>query len=229
MRIPMLASLALLVGCTSGPDDPANLQELPETDDFCLSAQRVVTRTDVPVELVLHEEFSAFTSSKAIIDGPDGPQIQQYNWYDDRGEIVGISCKLKSADHLNLVFGRDSAGPDGQCQDMNKAVFRLVGRRVTQPVYKKVSFNPKEDVFVAANPGSTGPAWLAPIALTSVDGDTLTVHSKGFTVDFTDPTFAERPAPFRGIHYCHFLAPEYLEALLRGEAEPGATVGATLE
>lgn len=230
MRAPcLLASLVLIAGCAAGPEDFATLQEMPEADDYCVAAQRVVTKTAVPVELVLHEDFMAFVKSKAIIDGPNGPQIQQLNWYDDDGAILGVSCKLKSADHLNMTFGKDTAGPDGACQEMNQAVFSLVGRRVNSPAYKNVSFDPQETVFNEENPGMTGPDWLAPFTMTSVEGDTLTVHTKGFIVDFADPAYAKAPARFRGVHYCHLIAPEHFEALLRGDAEPGAVVGAAVD
>lgn len=33
------------------------------------------------------------------------------------------------------------------------------------------------------------------------------------------------PARFRGVRYCHFIAPAHLERLLRGEAEPGRAIG----
>lgn len=181
------------------------------------------------MELVLHDDLNAFVKSKPLIDGGNGPQIQQFNWYADSGELVGISCKLKSADHLNLAFGDGVAGPDGSCQDMNRAVFEAISARVPDPVYEAVNFDPRENYFVTDVAGATGPAWLAPAALTSADGDTLTIHTKGFINNFTDPAHADRPVRFRGLHYCHFVAPVYFEALLRGQAEAGARVGADIE
>ena len=225
-RTGIAAAVSLLVvGCASGPEEFARLREMPTADEFCQAAQRVVTKTAVPVELVVHEDFTGFVKSKAIIDGPNGPQIQQINWYADDGSVLGISCKLKSADHLNLTFGPDVAGPDGACQDMNQAVFALVGRRVTDPAYTSVSFDPQETVYNEENPGMTVPDWLAPFEMTSADGDSLTIHTKGFIVDFTDPTYEKAPPRFRGVHYCHLMAPEYFEALLRGDAPAGVSVG----
>lgn len=227
MRLSAMVLLVLIAGCAPGPEEFANLQDMPKADDYCLAAQRVVTKTALPVELVVHKDFNTFVKSKAIINGPNGPQIQQFNWYDDDAALVGVSCKLKNADHLNMTFGPDTAGPDGTCQDMNQAVFRLVGRRVPEPAYKSVSFDPKETVATTSE--RRGPDWLAPFAITSGEGDTLTIHTKGFIVNFADPAFASRPDRFRGIHYCHIIAPEHLEALLRGDAEPGTTIGRELE
>lgn len=221
-RFAAVATALLLTACTeSGPANP--LEEVPELESFCVAAQQVVTKTKHPVQLVVHDNFTAFVKSKAVIEGPE---IQQYNWQDDTGNIVGISCKLKSADHLNLEFGAGTAGPDGSCQEMNQAIFMLIAPTVGNPVFQRVTFDPNETVSNEANPGMTGPDWLAPYTATSVDdAGELTIRSKGFIVNFTDPQYAQAPPRFRGVHYCHFLAPEYMQALLVGAAEPGVSIG----
>jgi hypothetical protein len=218
-------AITLLAGCSSGPDNP--LEQLPSVDDYCLTAQRVVTNTEQPVEVVIHDDFTAFVKSKAVIEGPT---IQQYNWIDDDGNVVGISCKLKSADHLNLAFGDGSAGPDGLCQDMNRAVFMLIAPTMDDPAYHTVTFDLNETVVNEEQPGMTGPDWLAPYEATSLNPDgALIVRSKGFIVNFTDPQFAKAPPRFRGVHYCHFIAPDHLAALLAGDAKPGLTIGRSPE
>jgi hypothetical protein len=228
MRLPSLAiallPVASMTACGGG-DSAAGLDELPDLAEYCLAAQRIVTRTEVPMQLVVHEDFDAFVKSKAIIEGP---QIQQYNWTDEQGRVFGISCKLKSADHLRLTFGDDAAGPDGLCQDMNRAVFEEIAPRSPDltPAYSEVVFEPQEAVWDDEEPGMTGPEWLAPYEATWVDEQgRLHIRAKGFQVDFTDPAFEQAPPRFRGIHYCHFLSPGYLAALMLGEAEPGVVIG----
>jgi hypothetical protein len=228
MRRPDLAiallPAVLLVACGGGNGAPG-LDELPEIADYCLAAQRVVTRTEVPMQLIVHEDFDAFVKSKAVIEGPE---IQQYNWTDEQGRVFGISCKLKSADHLKLTYGDDAAGPDGLCQDMNRAVFEQIAPRSPDitPAYTEVVFEPQEAVWNDEEPGMTGPDWLAPYEATWTDEQgRLHIRAKGFRVDFTDPAFEKVPPRFRGIHYCHFLSPGYLAALMLGEAEPGAIIG----
>jgi len=223
-----LLPIVSLTAC-GGADTAADLDELPEIADYCLAAQRIVTRTEVPMQLVVHEDFDAFVKSKAVIEGPE---IQQYNWTDEQGRVFGISCKLKSADHLKLSFGDNAAGPDGLCQDMNRAVFEIAAPRSPSitPAYSEVVFEPNEAVWNDDEPGMTGPDWLAPYEATWVDEQgRLHIRAKGFQVDFTDPAFENVPARFRGIHYCHFLSPGYLAALMLGEAEPGAVIGRKLQ
>lgn len=222
-RLGSLAITACLAvgGCTGG--DEFALRETPALDEYCRVAQRLVTRTTWPVRLRIHEDFDAFVKSKAVIDGPT---VQQYVWRDDDGNPIGISCKLKSADHLNLTFGDGTAGPDGACQDMNRAVFDKIRYGNLSPAYRTVIFDPRETVFNAAEPGMTGPDWLAPFQPTWVDDDgALHIRAKGFRVDFTDEQFAAAPPRFRGVHYCHFIAPSYLRALLTGQAKPGIEIG----
>jgi hypothetical protein len=216
------AAAGLLASCAQ---EPFALKAVPEVDEYCLQAQRVVSKTDLDVSLVVQDSFDGFVKSKAVITESGEPEIQQYNWLDDEGMVQGISCKLKSADHLNLVYGDGTAGPDGLCQDMNQAVFARVAGTVREPVYKQVVFDPAETVSNPEQPGMTGPDWLAPYTMTYVEGEVLHIASKGFVVDFTDPAYAKAPERFRGVHYCHLIAPEYLVALLSGEAPPGAVVG----
>lgn len=201
---------------------------VPQVSGYCLVAQQIVTRTMQPVDVRAHDSFDAFVKSKAIIPDEAGaiPEIQQFHWQDSQGDVVGISCKLKSADHLNLVYGDGTAGPDGLCQDMNRHVYQMLidadpGLRDTT-----VEFDANETVVNKDNPGMVGPDWLSPYEATAVDdAGRLHVRAKGFQVDFTDPRFARAPERFRGVHYCHFIAPGHLLAVLRGEAEAGVIIG----
>jgi len=219
-----------LAACSSGSDNPYELDEIPAPENFCLAAQRLITKTNIPMQLIVHDDFDAFVKSKALIDGaaeglPTGPVIQQYNWYDDAGDIQGISCKLKNTDHLNIEFGEGSAGPDGLCQDMNRDVFRLVIKKARGLAFKQVTFDKSESDSSTDQPAMNGPDWLAPYTMTYVQDDTLHIATQGFIVNFSDPRFAKAPPRFRGVHYCHLIAPDYLTRLLVGEAEAGAIVG----
>ncbi len=220
-KLIILLVSTFLAAC-SGADNPWALQEIPSAADYCKEAQRLVTRTLVPVQVVIHDDFDAFVKSKAVIEGPT---IQQYNWNDADGKLVGISCKLKNADHLNLQFGEGTAGPDGLCQDMNQEVFRLLARKVTKPAFKSVTFDTQETVSNAQQPGMTVPDSLAPFTLTYAQDGVLHIATKGFVVNFNDPQYAKAPERFRGVHYCHFIAPEHLQELMDGAAAPGIVIG----
>ena len=222
----VLLTLAL-VACAARTTKPFDLAEIPDTDTYCLDAQRVVTRTTVPMNLIVHDDFSAFVKSKAIIEGPT---IHQFNWYSPDGNIQGISCKMKSADHLNIEFGDGTAGPDGYCQDMNSQVYEMIRLRTDDPAYASVTFDLSERLESKEQSNMIGPTWLKPFRMTYLaPAGELHIATKGFVINFTDPRYQKFPASWRGTHYCHLIAPEYLAALLRGNAAADAIIGRKAE
>ena len=230
----LLATLSATVGVNASADS-SGLTQIPTAQNYCLAAQRVIVRTQLDMDLVVHEDFNRFVKSKAIINGPDGrPQIQQFNWLDTEGQILGISCKLKNTDHLNLTFGAGTAGPDLPCQEMNRQVLGLLNAQLglsTFSTYRAVIFDPDESLGNPETPGMTGPEWLKPYVLAyagAANGNQeLHIASKGFIVEFSDPRFTKAPERFRGVHYCHFIAPEQLERLLTGSGELPISIGQT--
>ncbi len=197
----------------------------PPLAEFCLEAQRVVVRTGVTPALVLHQDFDSFVKSKAAIEPLT---IHQYIWYeeDDRTRPVMVSCKLKSSDHLNEALGKGTSAGNGLCQDMNRLTYQRIRDALGAANVEPVIFDPAEEVRNAENPGMTGPDWLKPYELTWRDESlVLHVRSKGFRVDWTDPQFAAMPGRFRGVQYCHLIAPEYLARLVTGKATAGLMVG----
>lgn len=216
------ACTAVAAGCASQP--PASTGS-PPLAEFCLEAQRVVVRTQVAPALVLHTDFDSFVKSKAAIEPLT---IQQYIWFedDDPARPVMISCKLKSADHLNEAFGPGTSAGNGRCQDMNRLTWDRVRASLGSVEVAQVIFDPAEEVRNTENPGMTGPDWLKPYEMTWRDqSGSLHVRSKGFRVDWTDPRFAAMPGRFRGVQYCHLVAPEYLARLVTGKARAGLYIG----
>lgn len=229
-RLVTIAAAALAASCASQPADPYALATVPQANTFCQDAQRVVTRTAVPTELQVHESFATFVKSKATLEATAGKesflQLHQYSWRDAGGNTLAYSCKMKAADHLNIAFGPGSAGPDGYCHDMNEQVYALLRRESADAAFTAVVFDPSERIDSEAQRAMIGPVWLLPFTLTSVDAaNNLHIATKGFTIAFDDPSYQRFPPSWRGTHYCHFIAPEYLERLLRGDAEPGVIVG----
>jgi hypothetical protein len=218
----MCVVFGLLAGCAGS--SRFVMTPPPALGQMCLEAQRFVVQTEKPVNLVLETSFDSFVKSKAAIEGP---RVHQYIWYeqDDREKPMMVSCKLKSADHLNAAFGPGTAGPEKPCQSLNRLTYQRVRASLGGRV-PRVEFDAAETVVNRENPGMTGPDWLAPYTMTYLDeSGILHIRSKGFRVDWTDPRYAQMPARFRGVQYCHFIAPDYLRRLLTGAATPGASVG----
>jgi len=197
--------------------------KIPAEENYCLEAQRIVTKTAIPMELVVHDDFDSFVKSKAVIEGPT---IHQYSWRDAQGNTQGISCKMKSADHLNIVFGNGSAGPDGYCHDVNRQLYQLLLEESANVAFESVNFDLSESIDTKKQANMIGPVWLEPFTLSYVDTTgALHIATKGFVIDFTDPRYQKFPDSWRGTHYCHLIAPDYLKRLLQGEATAGAIMG----
>jgi hypothetical protein len=227
--IPMLLTAVVvhLAGCTVNTAATASGTRLLDAApaEFCAEAQRIVSRTDKTGEFVVHPDFEGFVKSKTNID-PLTLHAHVWSAPDDPARAVAISCKMKSADHLNAAFGPDTAGPDGLCQDMNRETLRQVRAALPDAAGRQVVLDPAENVFNEKQPAATGPDWLAPFLLaTEDDSGALTIHSKGFRVDWLDPRFARFDARVRGVHYCHLIAPAYLRDLLAGQAAAGIQIG----
>lgn len=224
----LTAVAVLLAGCATGDmaATTAGARILAATPaEFCAEALRIVSNTGKTGEFVVHPDFNGFVQSKTSIDPLT---LHAYVWTapDDPRRPVAISCKLKSADHLNAAFGPGTAGPDALCQDMNRETLRLVRAALPDAADRQVVLDPNENVFNEKQPAATGQDWLAPFLLTTEDAaGTLTIHSKGFRVDWLDPRFARFDARVRGVHYCHLIAPAYLRDLLAGRAAAGVKIG----
>ena len=222
------AAAACLAACAaSRPPAPAAGVDLLAANPavFCAEAQHIVSNTDKSGEFVVHPDFYGFLRSKTSID-PLTLHVYVWTAPDDPDRAVAISCKMKSADHLNAAFGAGTAEFDGLCQDMNRETLRQVRAALPAATGRQVMLDPNENAFNDQNPQATGPNWLAPFLLTTEDdAGTLTIHSKGFRVDWLDPRFVNIGERMRGVHYCHLIAPTYLRDLLAGRAAAGVTIG----
>ncbi len=226
----IIAAVAVaLIGCGAGQQ--ASLVQdrsaVAALEDFCLQAQALIANTRQPFQVRHYQDIEGFARAKAMIDPPT---VKQHIWYEDEAgtQPAMVSCKMKSADHVNLRYPEVSAGPDGLCQDMNRATFARVHARLRPALSDevKVRFDADEDIIREGASFSAGPAWLHPFSQATRDAEgVLVIHTKGFRVDFLDAQFADRPEAFRGIQYCHFIAPQYLERLLTGASAPGARFG----
>lgn len=228
MSMLLTAAAVHLAGCTlsdtAATDGGTNLLAASPAG-FCAEAQHLISRTDKSGEFVVHPDFDGFVKSKTSID-PLTLHVYVWPAPDDPGQPAAISCKMKSADHLNAAFGPGTAGPDRLCQDMNRETLRQVRAALPAAAARQVVLDPNENAFNEKQPAATGANWLAPFLLATEDeAGKLTIHSKGFRVDWLDPRFAGMDARVRGVHYCHLIAPGYLRDLLSGHAAAGVQIG----
>ncbi len=187
-------------------------------NDFCADRQRALTSTRIPVSNVVHTDHDAFVLSKP---GVRPLETQQYVRYRDaaRTQPEMISCKFKTADHIRAEYGPQAAGEPASCAYLNRRTLDAVLAGFSERQRQKLRYRGGNAVLIEADRMVTGgPNWLAPFEMVSVDlAGTLHIRSQSMRSDWTDPKFADTPVRFKGTHYCHLIAPDYLRRLLTAE------------
>jgi hypothetical protein len=202
LRLPLL--LALILGSGTAPA-AGNWA----VDTFCSEVQRVTAQTNVKANLTIHKTSWEYRHSKP---GIEPVEIHQYITPDAKGRPKMISCKVKSVDHLQAVYGPKAAGTQGTCEQVTRSVVEQARARAGAGAKRSVIVDPEEQVW-------TGSSYLSPFELLSKDASgTLHVHTRYMRIDWDDWRWYIMPNKVRGHLYCHVIAPDYLARLLQGEA-----------
>ena len=204
------------LGLTAGATIPLRASETISAD-FCTQAQQWIVGTSIRSNNTVFEDFEAFTKSKPEID----PLVTtQYSWpqRSKGGAVMQVSCKMKTADHLQTVHGAEAVVADIGCRGVNTKIFEEVIAAMTDEERSALAFVPGETlIFEDDIVTNQGPVWLEPYAMVRRDASRLIIQAKGMQNDWNDTRYANAPARFRGTRYCHLISPNYLRALLLGE------------
>lgn len=187
----------------------ANARAAPDwaLDTFCAEVERVTTQTTVPFTLVTHKTSWDYRHSKP---GIEPVVIHQYVTPDATGRPKMISCKVKTVDHLQAVYGASAAGSQGSCEQVTRSVVEQARARAGAGALAVV-IEPEQQVW-------TGSAYLSPFELLSKDATgALHLNTRYMRIDWEDWRWYVMPNRLRGHLYCHVIAPEYLARLMKGE------------
>ena len=211
--------LCACFGLTEAQSDErrAEVGNNPVPMDFCMHAQQWVVGTSLVATNEVFDDFEAFTKSKP---GVSPLMTTQYTWPErlPDGGAMQVSCKMKTADHLQSVYGREAAGEDIGCRGVNERLLQQTLNSMTEAERAQLAITPGvslifDDDIVTAQ----GPLWLEPYPMVRRQANKLIVQAKGMKNDWNDPRYAQAPPQFRGTRYCHLITPAYLRALLLGE------------
>lgn len=198
----------------------ANFVGAAESPAYCLQAQHWIAETEMNPEVVEFQDFDAFVKSKASIEPF---QIHKYfSGEQPDGETPAVlSCKLKSAEALNNAFAAEEgaapvAGENTSCQHVTRMMLDQTVARLRQQ-----GLSVAADTFTIDEEESTymGPQWLAdwPFQPVVHDEDGV-VHLRTRALQVLDAWYIPLPDSIKGVYYCHLIAPQYLEKLLRQQA-----------
>jgi hypothetical protein len=195
----------------------ATPQAMPVTDkDFCERVQRDLTGTTLKLNNIVYPDYDGFKESKTKIDPLEIGQFV----LSDGVSPTRVSCKTKTTDHLIDRHGADAAKGDKTCADINRMTIDAVYTALTDDEKAKLKIA-KDDVVI--EPDETvymGSQWVTDYDF-AYRGPEAKMHlmGKSLYVTWTNVAFKWAPERFRGVRYCHLIAPEYAKRLVLGEAE----------
>lgn len=209
---------ALAAGAGAAGDRTVIAMPLASSAETCAIAQKAFTATSSPFEVVMHPDFESFKLSKSsarpfVIHGFVQTDAST-------GLPQRVSCKTKTADLLQETWGAQTArATDRSCRDLNRGTVMAVWQGLDPAQRASVTDRPDRILLEADTNAYMGSRWITdyPFVWRDEDGG-LHIHAKALTVEWDDWKFAWAPDRLRGVRYCHLVAPEYLRAIMLGEA-----------
>lgn len=135
---------------------------------------------------------------------------------------VTVSCKLKTAERIrNAHMASDAAvaaSEDRSCQQWTGALLDAIYASTEEPKGQGGELLPRERIKLdAENNAYIGPLWVNPFPYQVAyrSGEYLHLRSKALHAEYS--RWMPLPDSFMGTHYCHGIAPEYLQALIKQE------------
>lgn len=187
------------------------------TETFCTSIQTSIMGNKVPAENVVHPDYEAFVLSKASVDPL---RNEQFTTLGEDGLPRMVSCKMKTPDHIQEVYGEDKANNEARtCAAINRENIAAVIASLTPEEAERRALTDAQIVFEEDISVMTGQSWTKPFDfVTRGENGALHIQSKRMQIDWTNILFKMAPDRFRGALYCHLIAPEYAKALILGDA-----------
>jgi hypothetical protein len=182
---------------------------------FCGRAQQLLTGSTRLPQTVVFEALEDFIKSKPRIVPLE---VDQHVTRAGPAALPRrVSCKMKSADHLRAEFGPEAAGVERQCRAVNRDTISRVLASLT-PGQRAASAYPPSRIFLEpdADAGNGARFTRGTDSVWEDASGRLRIQALAIRVDWTDWRWRWMPDRFRGQHSCHFVAPEYLRAVLLG-------------
>ena len=208
------------------PTDLAVSLPPPASDaGFCQRAQQLLARTSLKPANIVFTTTEGFIRSKPRVKPFETDQFVSYG--DAAGSHpIRVSCKMKSSDHLRAVYGAEAAGAEGWCRDVNRDTAARVYSSLTAAERSRLVVSASQLVLEDDVMARTGSSFTRGTDRVWTD-ETGRLHLQALAirVDWNDWLWRWMPDRFRGQHSCHFIAPEYLRALVLGETKTPASAG----
>lgn len=188
------------------------------SNTFCTEIQTAIMGNTVPADNMVHPDYESFLLSKASVDPL---RNEQFTTLGPDGAPHMISCKMKTPDHIQEVYGEDKVNAEARsCEAINRDNVAAVIANLSKDDAKARKLSDDDIVFEEDISVMTGQSWTKPFNFVRKSDDgKIRIQSKRMQVDWTNLLFKMAPDRFRGALYCHLIAPEFAKALILGEAE----------
>ncbi len=242
--VTAIVGLTIAIANAAGAAEPSEAVVAPPLHtgpDYCATMQQFIAGTRINPETIQYSGDDYDVGFKKSKPTAQPLVIHQYVGYQmpsgkTQAMPVTVSCKLKTAErirtaHAGLTEDAAAADEDRTCQQWTEAMLDAVygaadGAAEAGTTSEATSSNtllPRERVRLEKeNNVYIGPLWVNPFPFQAAyqAGGDLHLRSKALHAEYT--RWMPLPDSFMGTHYCHTIAPEYLQALLKSELEaPG--------
>jgi hypothetical protein len=214
-----LTALAALVLNASAPSAGAQTISLADSNDqFCAEIQRRLVDTPLAIVNEVEPDYEAFKQSKPAAEPL---RTHQFIERDAAGLPQQLSCKTKSADHLRAVHGaaaaRDPALAPRSCRNLQREIVMQVWFSLDDATRATAAQRPAQIMLQADVTSMTGSSWVKTPSAVSTDAQgRVNLRASALFAEWEDWRWKMMPESFRGNHYCHFVAPERVRALMTG-------------
>lgn len=213
LRIDFTLIAALIATATvlASPEIIAAQTSLSNShSEFCSEVQRRLVDTTLPIVNVLEKDYESFKLSK-----PAASPLRTHQHVEQNGklDILQISCKTKTADHLRATHGSDAARDPAltprACADIHRAMVREIWQAMGPSERTNARIQPTAVMLQTDQLSYTGSSWIKtkPEATVGADGK-LRLRASALFAEWEDWRWKMMPESWRGNHYCHLVAPE---------------------
>jgi hypothetical protein len=178
--------------------------------EFCSEVQRRLVDTALPITNVLEKDYETFKLSKPAVSPV---RTHQYVARNERLDILQISCKTKTADHLRSAHGtsaaRDPVLSPRACSDIHRAMVLDIWQAMGPSERASAKIRPAQVMLQTDQLSYTGSSWIKtkPEASVGADGK-LRLRASALFAEWEDWRWKMMPESWRGNHYCHLVSPE---------------------
>ncbi|MFL2770414.1 MAG: hypothetical protein ACJZ9F_05340 [Rhodospirillaceae bacterium] len=216
MRSRLVTSAIVISSLSFLPSLAFASGQMITSDTFCTSVQLEIMANQISAENSVHSNYESFVLSKPTVNPL---RNEQYTTRGPHGQPRMVSCKMKAPDHIREVYGKTASNKYAQsCETINREnVLAVIASLTPDEALRRVILD-QQIIFDEDKSVITGQSWIKSFDFVYLnDNGDLHIQSKRMQIDWNSLLFQLFPDRFRGMLYCHLIAPEYAKALLLGE------------